>query len=159
MTVTPSRDESLLDLIRRDLDGDLSREERHDLFRQLAEREDAHMLLRSAIIGDQAAAALRAACDAAPTPDLSAMILAAVADETDRTAPARPQAKGLWSSLKGALSGDRPLGSERGRGGLDLSDLAGVVAGTGAASNHSDEIDTTAGNDSDSNATQDKAPD
>lgn len=165
--MSDDRDETVLELLARDLDGDLDRDERRVLYAALADHPDSSSLLRAATDLKHATDTLAAACAATPTPDMTGFILDALARDAEATSAANKTAArgaGLFGALKSALSRGRQQQRDGGipSGGWQLGtdDLRGVVAGTGASAEDADgtaahqEPDETAAPDRDAEVDQ-----
>ena len=140
--------DDILDLLARDLDGDLDRKEKRMLFQALAGRPDAHALIGQSLALDLACRELNRAAECVEVPDFSGAVAAAIDAEAERAPPAKE--KGLWGALKAAVAGPSDKRNIGARGSLDLADLAGVVAGTGSTPGQ--ETDATG-------APEDESPD
>lgn len=126
--------DDLLELLARDLDGDLDPAGRLALFARLADRRDARDLLRSAVEFKRMSDTLALACDAAPAPDMAGYIIDAVTRDSQAAAAPVRKSGGLLGALRDAFAGREDGRTDGGAARrLGSMDLMGVVAGTGAS--------------------------
>lgn len=138
--MSDERDEELLELLARDLDGDLDLDERRDVLERLAAHPDRQTLLRIATGLKRATDTLARASDSTPAPDMTGFILDAVEREAKGAAAPHAAKPGLLGALKTAFGRGKQEERTSGTGGrlLGAADLMGVVAGTGAPAEEGD---------------------